>query len=141
MPDTIKEAVTDALVCLMIAGAAFGAGYMTRALTQRAEATAKAATAEATAVKAAAQTAAKAESQILITTDRAARAAQEAHHAIDAVPAHAPQPGCDDSPVIDAWRGGLERVRAAADAGAGDDSAGGAAAVPVARPGGGQNGE
>jgi hypothetical protein len=122
----------DAGALALILVAAFGAGYLTRVFHERTAQTSHTAKAQ---VKAVGQ-AQKAESRLIVLHDKAAQAAREAHDEI-AKAAAADQPGCDESAVIDAWRGGLERVRQAADARA--DSADGAASLPVARSDDGAN--
>ncbi|MGN6424544.1 MAG: hypothetical protein ACTHLA_14670 [Asticcacaulis sp.] len=122
----------DAGALALILIAAYGAGYLTRALSEHAADQTRAATAQ---VQAAAQ-AQKSETRLIVVHDKAAQAAKEAHDEI--AKAAADQPGCDESAVIDAWRGGLERVRQAADAR--DGSADGAASLSVAGSGDGADG-
>lgn len=98
----------DAGALALILVAAYGAGYLTRALSEHAADQSRAATAQ---VQAAAQ-AQKAETRLIVVHDKAAQAAKEAHDEI--AKAAADQPACDEPAVIDAWRGGLERVRQAA---------------------------
>jgi hypothetical protein len=119
----------DAGALVLILTAAFGAGYLTRALGERALVQKQRVTAQVQAVS----RAQKAQTRLIVIHDKAAQAAKEAHDEIAKAADAADRPGCDDSGVIDAWRGGLERVRQAADARGG--SADGATAVPVAGPG------
>lgn len=131
----LQNDLTVVAVIVLIGAAAFGAGYMTHALMAKT----KAATAQVAAVTHAVKVADTAERTIITTQDKAGQAAEEAHHALAAVPKPAPSKACDYGPVMSAWRSGLERVRAAGDAGPGDDPAGRANPVPGTGPVGGQD--
>jgi hypothetical protein len=131
--DALIRPIKEAIVGLLIALAAYAAGYATHALTAKAKATAKAAAQQVQAVQAAVTHADRAEVKIIKVTSAVEGAAQEAHHAIAVAPHPTPSPSCDYGPVLDAWRSGVERVRAASSAG--DGPADGAPAVPVAGPG------
>ncbi|HWU51002.1 MAG TPA: hypothetical protein VN042_14050 [Asticcacaulis sp.] len=119
----------DAGALALILVAAFGAGYLTRALSEHAADQSHTAKAQ---VQAAAQVQ-KAETRLIVIHDKTAQAAKEAHDEIVKAADAADRSGCDESAVIDAWRDGLERVRQAADAR--DGSADGAASLSVAGPG------
>lgn len=127
MSNPIEDAITDALVCLFMAAAAFGAGYMTRALGDHNAQIAKTATHEAQAVKAGAQHAQAAETQIVYIHDKVAAATAKAHHDIDTAPSvfTIRQPSADDlAPLTCArvdpdlvWRDFAERYNRVLDAG------------------------
>lgn len=128
MSNPIEDTLTDALVCLFIAAAAFGAGYMTRALGEHNAQIARTATREAEAVKAGAKNAQAAETQIVYIHDKVAAATAKAHHDIDTAPSvfTIRQPSADDlAPLTCArvdpdlvWRDFAERYNRVLDAGA-----------------------
>ena len=95
--------------------------------------TARQAKARASAASQASSVASSAESSISKTVQKADKKAVEAHHAINA----AKPSGCDESPVLDAWRSGISGLGGVQDVsgtGSADDSSVSAASVSVAQP-------
>jgi len=126
IPQSIKILLLWAVI---FAAVVFSAYYKGRG-DQSADDKAHQAKASASASSQASSVAASVETRIVTRTQYIVKAAQEARNAITAAPK--PSASCNEAPVINAWRAGLDSVRKAGGSMPRDDSADSASAMSSA---------